>query len=46
MMFPKMYSVIILCMHPANDRWGYNITSFLIGWGLFYLQRLTETAPY
>ena len=21
-----------LCMHPANDRWCYNVTSSLIGW--------------
>ena len=19
-------------MHPANDRWSYDVTSFLIGW--------------
>ena len=24
--------VIILCMHPANERWLYNVTSSLIGW--------------
>ena len=23
---------IILCMHPANERWRYNVTSSLIGW--------------
>ena len=24
--------VIILCMHPANERWRYNVTSSLNGW--------------
>ena len=23
---------IILCIHPANERWRYNVTSSLIGW--------------
>ena len=23
---------IILCVHPANERWPYNVTSPLIGW--------------
>ena len=26
-------SGIILCMHPANEIWRYNVTSSLIGWG-------------
>ena len=31
--FPiTIYAGIILCMHPANDRWHYIITSSLIGW--------------
>ena len=25
-------SGIILCMGPANGRWRYNVTSYLIGW--------------
>ena len=25
-------SEIILCMHPANERWRYNVTPSLIGW--------------
>ena len=25
------YAGIILCMHPANKKWRYNVTSFLIG---------------
>ena len=25
-------SGVILCMHPANERWRYNETSSLIGW--------------
>ena len=29
----KMMAVIILCVHPANERWRYNVTSSLIGWG-------------
>ena len=27
-------SGIILWMHPANERWRYNVTSSLIGWAL------------
>ena len=23
---------IILYIHPANERWHYNVTLFLIGW--------------
>ena len=26
------YPGIILCIHPANDRWCYSVTSSLIGW--------------
>ena len=29
---PMMSSGIILCMHPANERRCYNVTSSLIGW--------------
>ena len=28
----KKSSGIVLCMHPANDRWSYIVTSSLIGW--------------
>ena len=30
----NMMLVIILCMHPANKRWCYIVTSSLIGWAL------------
>ena len=28
----KYYAGIILCMRPANERWRYIVTSFLIDW--------------
>ena len=27
-----IHTGIIFCMHPANERWCYNVTSSLIGW--------------
>ena len=32
MPFKHMGPGIILCMHPANERRHYNVTSSLIGW--------------
>ena len=29
----RVHKGIILCMHPANDRWRYTVTLSLIGWG-------------
>ena len=28
----RKWQRIILCMHPANERWSYIVTLFLIGW--------------
>ena len=33
MIIGKCYTGIILCMCPANEKWRYNVTPFLIGWG-------------
>ena len=30
--FYRTWAVIILCVHPANERWRYIVTSSLIGW--------------
>ena len=29
---PSAFSGIILCMHPAKERWRYSVTPFVIGW--------------
>ena len=29
---PVFYAEIILCMHPANEKWRYSVTPSLIGW--------------
>ena len=28
----QVFAGIILCMHPANERWRYSVTPSLIGW--------------